>query len=429
MSLANTLPLDGIMRAADGTPLKKKLAQAERRERLKALGLVVPLFLFIILSFVFPIIWMLRYAVEDDVLSRNLPATMLALSSWDGKDLPPEEAFAALATDLKTVQKAKQAPLVGKRMNYEAPGSQSKVIASARKLDKITAGPWKEQIIAADKFWGERETWAVLKRNAGSYTPYYLYSMLDLKQTVDGGVERVPGDRAIYIDIIKRTLGISLMVTLMTLILGYPVAFLLATLPQRQASILMVFVLLPFWTSLLVRTTAWFILLQDGGIGTSILHYTGVTALLNGLGLIEGDPKLIFSRFGTVIAMTHIQLPFTLLPIYSVMKTISPTYMRAARSLGAKPMTAFLKVYVPQTLPGVAAGCLLTFILCLGYFITPALVGGPTDQMVSGFIDRAFNNENNWGKASAFGTILLVATLILYFIYNKLVGIDKMKLG
>ncbi len=420
---------DGIMRAADGTPLKKKLAQAERRERLKALGLVAPLFLFIVLSFVFPILWMLRYAVEDDVLSRNLPVTMTALANWDGKDIPGEDVFAALAADLKVVQKAKQAPLVGKRLNYELSGVQSKVIASTRKIDKIKDGPWKDQVIAAEPMWGERETWAVLQRNAGSYTPYYLYSMLDLQQNVDGSVERVPADRAIYVDIIKRTLGISLMVTFMTLVLGYPVAFLLATLPQRQASILMLFVLLPFWTSLLVRTTAWFILLKDGGIGTELLHFTGVTALLNALGLVDGDPKLIFSRFGTVIAMTHIQLPFTLLPIYSVMKTISPTYMRAARSLGAKPMYAFLKIYVPQTLPGVAAGCLLTFILCLGYFITPALVGGPTDQMVSGFIDRAFNNENNWGKASAFGTILLVATLVLYYIYNKLVGIDKMKLG
>jgi putative spermidine/putrescine transport system permease protein len=127
--------------------------------------------------------------------------------------------------------------------------------------------------------------------------------------------------------------------------------------------------------------------------------------------------------------MTHIQLPFTLLPIYSVMKTISPSYMRAAKSLGATPFYAFLRIYMPQTLPGVAAGCLLTFILCLGYYITPALVGGPTDQMVSGFIAQAINQENNWGKACAFGTILLTATLILYYVYNKLIGIDRIKLG
>jgi putative spermidine/putrescine transport system permease protein len=420
---------DGVMRAADGTPLKKRLRIAERRENLKAMALVAPLFLFILLSFVLPIVWMLRYAVQDDVLSTNMPQVMATLGAWDGKDIPGEETFAALAADLKAANKVKLAPLLGKRLNYELPGAQSKIIASARKVDKIQQGPWKDQIIAVDPLWGDNETWSVLKRHRGNYTSYFLLSMLDLRQSADGSIERVSADRAIYVDVILRTLGISLMVTLTTLALGYPVAFMLATLPQRQASILMMFVLLPFWTSLLVRTTAWFIILQDGGIGSTVLHYTGVTWLLQGLGLIDGDPKLIFSRFGTIIAMTHIQLPFTLLPIYSVMKTISPTYMRAARSLGAKPFYAFCRVYVPQTLPGVAAGCLLTFILCLGYFITPALVGGPTDQMVSGFIDRAFNNENNWGKASAFGTILLIATLALYYVYNKLVGIDKMKLG
>jgi len=199
--------------------------------------------------------------------------------------------------------------------------------------------------------------------------------------------------------------------------------------PQKTASLLMILVLLPFWTSLLVRTTAWSILLQDGGVVSQLLHITGVTWLLNATGLVDGNPQLFKTRFATVLAMVHIQLPFTLLPIYSVMKTISPTYMRAARSLGAKPAYAYWRVYVPQTLPGIAAGCLLTFILCLGYYITPALVGGPTDNMISGFIDTAMNSENNWGKASALGAVLLTATLVLYYVYNKLVGIDRMKLG
>jgi putative spermidine/putrescine transport system permease protein len=179
-------------------------------------------------------------------------------------------------------------------------------------------------------------------------------------------------------------------------------------------------VLLPFWTSLLVRTTAWFVLLQDNGPINDFLQASGLTS---------HPLPLIFSRFGTIVAMTHIQLPFTLLPIYSVMKTIPPTYMRAARSLGGGPVYSFLHVYLPQTLPGIGAGCLLTFILCLGYYITPALVGGPSDQMVSGFIFDAINRENNWGKACALGSVLLFATLTLYFVYNRLVGIDKVKLG
>ena len=268
-----------------------------------------------------------------------------------------------------------------------------------------------------------------VKRAGSAITPYYLLSALDLKQADDGSIERTPEERRIYLQVLGRTLGISVLVTLFTLILGYPVAYMLATLPQRTASILMIFVLLPFWTSLLVRTTAWTILLQDGGVMAQFLNISGVTWIANTLGFMSGEPHLFKTRFATVLAMTHIQLPFTLLPIYSVMKTISPTYMRAAKSLGATPFHAFRTVYVPQTIQGVAAGCLLTFILSLGYFITPALVGGGSDNMIAGFIDTAMNSEGNWGKSSALGFVLLTATLILYYVYNRLIGIDKMKLG
>ncbi len=275
-------------------------------------------------------------------------------------------------------------------------------------------------MIAADKIWGDRLTWAKIKQTSAPINSFYLLSMLDLERDVDGNIKSVNPDRAVYVDIILRTLFISLTVTLLTLVLGFPVAFVLANTPPKWANLLMILVLLPFWTSLLVRTTAWFVILQDGGPVNDLLMATGITS----------EPlRLIFSRFGTIIAMTHIQLPFTLLPIYSVMKGISPNYMKAARSLGGGPLYSFWRVYLPQTLPGIGAGCLLTFILSLGYYITPALVGGPADQMVSGIIAETINRENNWGKACALGTILLTATLVLYFVYNKLVGIDKVKLG
>jgi putative spermidine/putrescine transport system permease protein len=429
MAMAQTLPNDGVMRAADGTPLKVALARAERRERIKALALVSPLFAFIVLSFLIPILVMLYNAVYDPDLPQNLPQTVAALKSWDGTDLPSEEAFTAFATDMKAAHKARLSAMIGKRLNYEISGIRSKVINTAKKISAIEAGPYKDAILAIDPVWKQPETWATIKRSSSSWTPFYILSMLDLRQGLDGSIERVPADRAVYIDILVRTLGISLFVTAMTLVFGYPVAYMLATSPQKTASILMIFVLLPFWTSLLVRTTAWMILMQDGGVFAQFLNLTGITWLLNTVGLMNGPPELFKTRFATIVAMTHIQLPFTLLPIYSVMKTISPNYMRAAKSLGGTPFYCFLRVYVPQTIPGVAAGCLLTFILCLGYYITPALVGGPTDQMISGFIYNAINSENNWGKASALGVILLTATLILYYVYNKLVGIDRMKLG
>jgi len=420
---------DTVMRAADGTPLKLRLQQTMRREQVKALVLIAPLFLFIVISFLFPIIAMLRNAIYDPDIQENMPETVAMIQQWDGKDVPGENLFAALASDFKAAHKAKTSALIGKRLNYEIPTLKSKVVVTARKLDKVEQGPWKEAVIAADPVWGELETWAAIKRASSSITPFYVLNVLDLKQSASGSIESVSQDRAIYRQILGRTLWISCLVTALTLFLGYPVAYMLANVPQRTASLLMIFVLLPFWTSLLVRTTAWSILLQDGGVVTGLLNITGITWFLNTVGLVEGVPALYKTRFATVLAMTHIQLPFTLLPIYSVMKTISPTYMRAARSLGAKPAYAFLRIYMPQTLPGVAAGCLLTFILCLGYYITPALVGGPTDSMISGFIDTAMNTENNWGKASALGAVLLVATIILYYVYNKLIGIDRMKLG
>lgn len=429
MAMASAAIDDGVMRAADGTPLKVKLRQTERRERIKALGLVLPLFLFIAITFLTPILVMLYNAVYDPDVGESLPQTTVALKGWDGKDLPGEDVFAAFAADMKVAQANKSVMHLGKRLNYEISGIRSKVIITGRKAAALEAGPYKEAILAMDPVWGDIETWATIKRSSATYTPFYILSMLDLRQAVDGSIEAVPANRAIYVDIMFRTFAISLLVTVCTLAMGYPVAYMLATTPQKTASILMIFVLLPFWTSLLVRTTAWTILMQDGGVISELFSVTGITRLLNLLGLADGEPQLFKTRFATVVAMAHIQLPFTLLPIYSVMKTISPTYMRAAKSLGGTPFYSFLRVYMPQTLPGVAAGCLLTFILCLGYYITPALVGGPTDQMVSGFIAEAINRENNWGKASALGLILLVATLVLYYVYNKLIGIDRMKLG
>jgi putative spermidine/putrescine transport system permease protein len=406
--------------ATDRDALKRRLRAVEWKRRIRALTLVLPLFLFILISFVVPIGELLRNAVFDPSIHQAMPQTVAALAAWDGKDLPDEAAYAALAADLGAATKAKTIALVGKRLNYEISGIRSKILTSGRKAQQLTAGPYKEAMIGIDKIWGERDTWAVLKRASDSYTSFYVLDALDLGLDADGAITPTPAERAIYITVFMRTLKISLTVTLATLLLGFPLAYLLATLPTRTSNLLMILVLLPFWTSLLVRTTAWFVLLQDNGT---------INDVLQALHLTNGPLPLIFSRFGTVVAMTHIQLPFTLLPIYSVMKTISPSYVRAGRSLGAGPFYAFWRIYFPLTVPGIAAGCLLTFILALGYYITPALVGGPTDQMVSGIIERAMNSENNWGKASALGGILLIATLVLYFIYNRLVGIDKIRLG
>ncbi len=230
----------------------------------------------------------------------------------------------------------------------------------------------------------------------------------------------VPAQQAIYLDIFARTFTIGAGVTLLCLLLGYPLAYKLATLPTRISNLLMILVLLPFWTSLLVRTAAWVVLLQREG---------PINGVLQALGLTDHPLQLVYNRFGLYVAMTHVLLPFMVLPLYSVMRGIPPQYMRAAASLGAEPLRAFLKVYLPQTVPGIGAGCLLVFILAIGYYITPALVGGTNDQMVSYFVAFFTNQTINWGMAAALGAVLLAATLVLFALYARLVGLDRLKLG
>jgi putative spermidine/putrescine transport system permease protein len=204
--------------------------------------------------------------------------------------------------------------------------------------------------------------------------------------------------------------------------LGYPIAWLLANLKVRTSNLLMILVLLPFWTSLLVRTSAWIVLLQQQGV---------INDFLVAIGLISDENRLsmMFNATGTVIAMTHILLPFMILPLYSVMKTIPPTYLRAAKSLGANDWTAFWRVYFPQTVPGIGAGAILVFILSIGYYITPELVGGTSGIFISNRIAYHISSSLNWGLGAALGVMLLVVVLSLYWVYDKIVGIDNVKLG
>ena len=401
----------------DGVPLKTRLARAERSRKVRAVALVLPLFVFVVLTFLYPLGVMMLKSVQNEETLGRLTRTNAALTAWDGQDIPDEPAFAALAADLKQAQEKREAGEIAKRVNSEFSGALSKFKGITREVSAMESGPYKAVFLAADKIWTDPALWRVIKSVSNTYTPYYWLAALDLKQGPDG-LERAPAGEAVFIDVYARTFWIAGIVTLFTLILGFPVAYLLATQPPHRANLLMIFVMLPFWTSLLVRTTAWFVLLRTEG------PMNDLTELLVGERF-----DMIFTRFGTILAMTHIQLPFTLLPIYSVMKTIPSSHVRAARSLGAGPFLAFWRVYFPQTVPGIAAGCLLTFILCLGYYITPALVGGPRDQMVSYYVSYYMNNIINFGQASALGAILLIITMVLYWVYNRLVGIDKMKLG
>ena len=272
-----------------------------------------------------------------------------------------------------------------------------------------------------DRDWANIETWRIIQTHSGPYTSGYFLNAVDMMKTPDGAAIQ-PENKRVLIQLFIRTLIMSMTIMCACILLGYPVAWLLANLPSRKANVLMIFVLLPFWTSLLVRTSAWKVMLQQQGVINDVLVWIGLVADNDRLVLIN-------NQFGTITAMTHILLPFMILPMYSVMQTINPTYLRAAKSLGATNWTAFWRVYFPQSIPGIGAGSILVFILSIGYYITPEIVGGTKGVFISNRIAYHISSSLNWGLAAALGTILLAVVLALYWCYDKIVGIDNVKLG
>ncbi|MBF9058587.1 ABC transporter permease subunit [Rhodobacterales bacterium HKCCSP123] len=544
----------GPMLAADGRPLKASLNRALRRQKMRALLLIAPLLIFILVTFVAPIIDMLFRSVENQIVSETLPRTVVALDDWDAQDLPSEDVYAALAYDFNEAAERRRHTRLGSRLNYETTGLSSTFRRSGRGIEDV-GETYAEQFIDLDEAWEEPETWTALMAHpdwlsaqaewaaeaeaagrdfdepepafrlapgiadvlpetadayrsfartiqqededspteeepwntvylalyrdlaaqpasavaayfgpiaaelaaadaavdgfetvslrevfgemddawaempmwetidafSDPYTAGYFLAAIDLQLTPDG-IEAQPEDQRIYILLFQRTIFMSLVITISCVLLGYPIAYLLSNLPARTSNLLLILVLLPFWTSLLVRTSAWKVLLQQEGVINDILVWVGFIA-------DDARLQLINNQTGTIIAMTHILLPFMILPLFSVMKTIPPYYVRAAKSLGATNWTAFWRVYFPQSIPGIGAGCILVFILSIGYYITPELVGGRTGTFISNRIAFHISESLNWGLAAALGSILLALVLVLYWIYDRMVGIDNVKLG
>ncbi|WP_299026828.1 ABC transporter permease [uncultured Sulfitobacter sp.] len=536
----------GPMLAADGTPLKKSLNRALRLQKMRALALIAPLLIFVLVTFIAPIADMLFRSVENQIVSETLPLTTDLLDEWDekGSDIPGEDVFEALYDDMFFAQEAKLHTRLGSRLNYELTGVSSLFRKSGRRVedmgevyqdqfedldgfwktgenwtsfmasdawltamqdwkkadgaqpafelrDGIAAalpataatyvrfadfiqnvdednlykedpwaivysslhadltgenglasytGPAAAQLSAAataaqtfetvnyseafakvDDDWHSIDVWQTIKVYSPNYTSGYFLNAVDMQKSVDGAEMR-PENQQIYGILFWRTMVMSVAITLSCILLGYPVAWILANLPARQANLLLILVLLPFWTSLLVRTSAWKVMLQQQGVINDTLVWLGIVATDDRLALIN-------NQTGTIIAMTHILLPFMILPLYSVMQTIQPTYLRAAKSLGATNWTAFWRVYFPQSIPGIGAGSILVFILAIGYYITPEIVGGTSGTFISNRIAYHISSSLNWGLGAALGAILLAAVLLLYYAYDKIVGIDNVKLG
>jgi putative spermidine/putrescine transport system permease protein len=410
---------------ADGIPLKVSLKKAMWQRKKTALLLVAPLFLFVSITFLIPIADMLIRSVDNSIASEQFPTVVEEIKDWDlnSTELPDEATFRALVADFEIGAKEKTISRLGRRLNYELSGMSGLFRKTARKMKNIgTPESATEAMIAIDKKWGKLATWQVIKRESSKYTSSYYLSAIDAEKNSDGSFSMKSDDRQVYLNLFWRTIRLSFTITALTILLGYPIAYLLSTVKTKTSNMLIILVLLPFWTSLLVRTSSWIALLQKEGV---------INDMLVGIGLLSDDNRLamIHNEAGTIIAMTHILLPFMVLPLFSVMKTIPPTWVRAARSMGATPFTAFYRIYLPNTIAGIGAGGILVFILAIGYYITPALVGGTKGTLISNFIAYHVSTSLNWGLAAALGSILLLLVLALYILYDKVVGINNMKLG
>lgn len=381
------------------------------RSNTLAAALIAPLLILVVASFLVPLAVTLYTAVGNPEVRSTLPRTAAALRAWNGEGLPPEDAFAAVASELAQAQEGQSIGQLSRRLNFEQLGMRALLLKTARAKADLAA-PYKDALVALDPRWGEPDTWRLLQRNAGATTSLFLLRSLDLSLAPDGSVIQAPKEESVFRALFARTFVISFWVTVLCVLIGYPVAYTMTTLPQRWANVAMALVLVPFWTSILVRTTAWFILLQKEG---------PVNALLQSMRIVDHPLTLIFTRFAVYVAMVHVLLPFVILPLYSVMKGIDPVYLRAAASLGAPGWKRFVRVYLPMTMPGVAAGALMVFMLSVGFYVTPALVGGPDDQMISYFIAFFTNQTINWGMAAALAFLLLAMTAVIVVVARLVV--------
>ncbi|MFK3796966.1 ABC transporter permease [Pseudomonas sp. NPDC088444] len=406
--MPDALTLDTPASAPPPRDLAWRLQAARRAYTRRSIMLLLPLLIVLIVGFLAPIGGLLTRSIDNPEVATALPKTLQLLEQWDGQSVPGEPVFAAMADDLREARSTGQLFALNRRLGYESSMLRSIPTAVLSKLPP-RGEPVRERLLSGIPALNDVQTWTTLKTLGSPYTSLYWLSAFDLKMDA-GQLHYVGPGKALYLDVLQRSLVIAGLVTLFCVLLGYPLAYWLSRQPPRRANLLLIFVLLPFWTSLIVRTASWIVMLQSGGL---------VNDTLMSLHILEKPLELVFNRTGVLISMTHILLPFLILPLYAVMKGIDPRYENAAISLGAHPLTAFRRVYLPQTYAGVTAGALLVFIMAIGYYITPALLGGPGDQMISYFVAYYTNTTINWGMATALSSQLLIIVLLLYWVYAR----------
>ena len=377
--------------------------------RLSSLALVLPLTLFLVLFFVLPLYLMVKAAVSDPVASQTLPVTADAVTGWDRSSPPTAAMKAALVTDLAAIRNDQDFGDLVRRLNSAKSGFRTLM---PKTRTAVLQDPKSADLSAIDAKWDDPSYWLVVADAvSATITDRNLLAAVDLGRDSSGAVVALPPEASANRVILGRTFLTAGMVTLACVLIGLPFAMVAASVTGWRRQLLLGAVLLPLWTSLLVRTAAWFILLQDQGL---------VNETLVAIGVIDHPLPLIFNRTGVVIAMTHVLLPFMVLPIFSVLISIPRNLMPAAASLGANSFQAFFHVLLPLSLRGVVSGALLVFMSAIGYYITPALIGGARDQMISSVIAYFATGAANWGMAGALGLVLLASTILLYAVYLRL---------
>jgi putative spermidine/putrescine transport system permease protein len=377
-------------------------------QRLTSLLLLAPLLAFMLVFFVVPLVTMMSTAVSDPVATNALPQTARALAGWDRSTVPAAAQQAALIADIRALTNDEQFGDLVRRLNSAQSGFRSLLGKTRRAID----GASDPQLATIDPRWSDLSYWRTIGDAVASrWTDTNLLAAIDLERNAAGAVVPMPEGASANRLILIRTFVTSAIVTLACVAIGLPFAMVAASVQGWRRQALLGAVLLPLWTSLLVRTAAWYIVLQDNGL---------INATLKGLGIIAGPIPLMFNRLGVVIAMTHVLLPFMVLPIFSVLVAIPKNLMPAAASLGAHPLRAFVHVLLPLSMRGVVSGALLVFMAALGYYITPALIGGANDQMISSVIAYYATAAANWGMAGALGLVLLAMTILLYAVYIRL---------
>ena len=373
--------------------------------------LVLPLVIFVVVVFLWPAARFLALSVDNSEISGNLPRTIAALSGWTAESgLPPEHVFVALVEDLAEAKRAGRDGVLAQLVNQRVVGTRFLVIKTAKDAaeGKLDMRPVRESLLQKYPGWDSPALWREIARQKSAFTDYYLLNSVDLMRGADGGIVRVPAERAVFLDVLLRTIWISAVVTMICALLALPLAQAIVSAPPAWSRLMFALILFPLWTSLLVRTVIWIIVLQKNG---------PVNSTLLGLGLIGEPLNLVYTRFSLYVAMVQVLLPMMVLSIVSIMRRVPATYMRAALSLGAPWFTAWRRVQLPLILPGIASGAAIVFVFALGYYITPTLIGGPTDQMVSSYIAFYTNNTLNWGLGAALSLQLLLILALFAFLY------------